>query len=152
RIAISTPSAPRMRAATFTASSDEPPRSKKLSSGPSFSTCNTSRQIPATNRSTSVSIHSPFTGTLVNNLPAVLRRFDVIQTLTNNQSNHDRIAFDRGYRDTAVLYTMLQAKLHRVTVTHADLHYEGSCGIDANLLRTSGIRPNQYIEIYNVTT
>jgi aspartate 1-decarboxylase len=51
-----------------------------------------------------------------------------------------------------MLYTMLQAKLHRVSVTHADLHYEGSCGIDANLLRASGIRPNQYIEIYNVTT
>lgn len=51
-----------------------------------------------------------------------------------------------------MLYTMLQAKIHRVTVTHADLHYEGSCGIDETLLRASGIRPNQYIEIYNVTT
>ena len=51
-----------------------------------------------------------------------------------------------------MLFTMLQAKLHRVTVTQADLHYEGSCGIDETLLRTSGIRPNQYIEIYNVTT
>lgn len=27
-----------------------------------------------------------------------------------------------------MLLTMLQAKLHRVRVTHADLHYEGSCG------------------------
>jgi len=50
-----------------------------------------------------------------------------------------------------MLFTMLQAKLHRVTVTQADLHYEGSCGIDANLLQSSGIRPNQYIELYNVT-
>jgi putative ABC transport system ATP-binding protein len=29
---------------------------------------------------------------------------------------------------------MLRAKLHRATVTEADLHYEGSCGIDSSLL------------------
>jgi len=49
-----------------------------------------------------------------------------------------------------MLLTMLQAKLHRVRVTHADLHYEGSCGIDEALLEASGIRQFQYIEIYNV--
>lgn len=46
---------------------------------------------------------------------------------------------------------MLQAKLHRVTVTHADLNYEGSCGIDRDLLDASGIVAYQYIEIYNVS-
>jgi len=46
---------------------------------------------------------------------------------------------------------MLQAKLHRVRVTHAVIDYEGSCGIDRDLLELSGMRPNQYIEIYNVT-
>ena len=46
--------------------------------------------------------------------------------------------------------TMLQAKLHRVRVTEADLHYEGSCGIDELLLEASGIREFQYIEIYDV--
>ena len=46
--------------------------------------------------------------------------------------------------------TMLQAKLHRVRVTEADLHYEGSCGIDEQLLEAAGIREFQYIEIYNV--
>ena len=45
---------------------------------------------------------------------------------------------------------MLQAKLHRVRVTRADLHYEGSCGIDEELLEKSGIREFQHIEIYNV--
>jgi aspartate 1-decarboxylase len=50
-----------------------------------------------------------------------------------------------------MLRTMLQAKLHRVTVTEADLHYEGSCGIDRDLLDASGILPNQYIELYNIT-
>ena len=49
-----------------------------------------------------------------------------------------------------MLLTMLQAKLHRVRVTHANLHYEGSCGIDRTLLKASGIREFQYIEIYNI--
>jgi aspartate 1-decarboxylase len=46
--------------------------------------------------------------------------------------------------------TMLQAKLHRARVTCADLDYEGSCGIDQALLELSGLRENQYIEIYNI--
>lgn len=50
-----------------------------------------------------------------------------------------------------MIRTMLQAKLHRVRVTQACLEYEGSCGIDEDLLELSGILPNQYIEIYNVT-
>jgi len=45
---------------------------------------------------------------------------------------------------------MLQAKLHRARVTEADLDYEGSCGIDQALLELSGLRENQYIEIYNI--
>lgn len=45
---------------------------------------------------------------------------------------------------------MLQAKLHRARVTLADLHYEGSCGIDRALLDLTGIRPFQYIEIYDI--
>jgi aspartate 1-decarboxylase len=45
---------------------------------------------------------------------------------------------------------MLQAKLHRVEVTRADLHYEGSCGIDEALLQTSGIREFQHLEIYDI--
>lgn len=46
--------------------------------------------------------------------------------------------------------TMLQAKLHRVTVTHAELHYEGSCAIDQDLLDASGVLEHQAIDIYNV--
>jgi aspartate 1-decarboxylase len=49
-----------------------------------------------------------------------------------------------------MLLTLLQAKLHRVRVTQADLDYEGSCGIDEALLEASGLRVNQYIEIYNI--
>jgi len=46
---------------------------------------------------------------------------------------------------------MLKAKLHRVRVTHSELHYEGSCAIDDNLLDASDIREYQQIDIYNVT-
>jgi aspartate 1-decarboxylase len=47
---------------------------------------------------------------------------------------------------------MLRAKLHRATLTGADLHYEGSCGIDQTLLDACDILPGEQIEIYNVTT
>ena len=50
-----------------------------------------------------------------------------------------------------MLKTFLQAKLHRVRVTEADLDYEGSCGIDELLLEASGIAEFQYLEIYNVS-
>jgi aspartate 1-decarboxylase len=46
---------------------------------------------------------------------------------------------------------MLQAKLHRVRVTQSELHYEGSCAIDDDLLDASGIQEYQQIDIYNVT-
>ena len=45
---------------------------------------------------------------------------------------------------------MLRAKLHRATVTEADLHYEGSCGIDAALLEAADMREYEQIELYNV--
>lgn len=50
-----------------------------------------------------------------------------------------------------MLVTMLQAKLHRATVTHSELEYEGSCAIDGKLLDAAGIHEYQQIEIYNIT-
>jgi aspartate 1-decarboxylase len=47
--------------------------------------------------------------------------------------------------------TMLKAKLHRACVTDACVDYEGSCAIDVDLLKMSGIREYEQIEIYNVT-
>jgi aspartate 1-decarboxylase len=47
--------------------------------------------------------------------------------------------------------TFLKSKLHRVSVTHSELHYEGSCAIDENLLEAGDIREYQQIDIYNVT-
>ena len=46
--------------------------------------------------------------------------------------------------------TMLKSKLHRVTTTHAELHYEGSCAIDDNLLDAANIREYEQIDIWNV--
>jgi aspartate 1-decarboxylase len=47
--------------------------------------------------------------------------------------------------------TMLKSKIHRVTVTQAELHYEGSCAIDEHLMDAADIREYQQIDIYNVT-
>lgn len=46
--------------------------------------------------------------------------------------------------------SMLKSKLHRVTTTHADLHYEGSCAIDENLLDAANISEYEQIDIWNV--
>ena len=46
---------------------------------------------------------------------------------------------------------MLKSKLHRVMVTQSELHYEGSCAIDQNLLDAADIAAYQQIDIYNVT-
>jgi aspartate 1-decarboxylase len=43
------------------------------------------------------------------------------------------------------------AKIHRATVTEADLNYVGSITIDQALLEQSGIRPFQYVNITNVS-
>lgn len=47
--------------------------------------------------------------------------------------------------------TMLKSKLHRVHVTHSELHYEGSCAIDDDLMDAADIKEYQQIEIYNIT-
>ncbi len=47
--------------------------------------------------------------------------------------------------------TMLKSKIHRVTVTHSELGYEGSCAIDETLMEAADIREYQQIDIYNVT-
>ncbi len=43
---------------------------------------------------------------------------------------------------------MLLGKIHRAKVTHCELHYEGSCAIDENLLEASGIVEFQRIDVY----
>ena len=50
-----------------------------------------------------------------------------------------------------MLLTMLRAKLHRATVTQADLDYEGSIAIDRDLLDASGILANEQVDVLNIT-
>lgn len=46
--------------------------------------------------------------------------------------------------------TLLNSKIHRATVTGCELHYEGSCAIDENLLEASGICENEQVHIWNI--
>jgi len=46
---------------------------------------------------------------------------------------------------------MLKSKIHRATVTDADLDYEGSIAIDEALMESAGIIPYEQVDIYNVT-
>ena len=45
---------------------------------------------------------------------------------------------------------LLKSKIHRATVTHCELHYEGSCAIDQDLLDASDIRENEQVHIWNI--
>jgi aspartate 1-decarboxylase len=45
---------------------------------------------------------------------------------------------------------MLKSKIHRATVTHCELHYEGSCAIDEDLLDAANLAENEQIAIWNV--
>ena len=46
--------------------------------------------------------------------------------------------------------TLLKSKIHRARVTHCELHYEGSCAIDEDLLDAANLAENEQIHIWNV--
>ena len=46
---------------------------------------------------------------------------------------------------------VFKSKIHRATVTHADLEYEGSVTVDSDLLDAAEILPYEAIHIWNVT-
>jgi aspartate 1-decarboxylase len=46
---------------------------------------------------------------------------------------------------------VFKSKIHRATVTHADLEYEGSVTIDVDLLEAANILPHEAVHIWNVT-
>jgi len=50
-----------------------------------------------------------------------------------------------------MLVTLMKAKLHRATVTQADLDYEGSIAIDGDLLDAAGIFPHEQVDVLNIT-
>ena len=49
-----------------------------------------------------------------------------------------------------MLRTLLKSKIHRVAATHCELHYEGSCAIDEDLLDAAGIVENEQVHIWNI--
>ena len=46
--------------------------------------------------------------------------------------------------------TLLKSKIHRVAATHCELHYEGSCAIDEDLLAAANICENEQVHIWNI--
>lgn len=46
---------------------------------------------------------------------------------------------------------MFRSKIHRAKITHADLDYEGSCTIDADLMDAAGMLANEELHVWNVT-
>jgi aspartate 1-decarboxylase len=46
--------------------------------------------------------------------------------------------------------TLLKSKIHRATVTDCELHYEGSCAIDENLLEAANLMENEQVHIWNI--
>ena len=51
-----------------------------------------------------------------------------------------------------MLVNMFKSKIHRATVTAADLNYVGSITIDSELLRASNILPGEKVQIANINT
>ncbi|WP_034270335.1 aspartate 1-decarboxylase [Actinospica robiniae] len=47
--------------------------------------------------------------------------------------------------------TMLKSKIHRATVTHADLHYVGSVTVDRDLMDAADLLPGELVAIVDVT-
>ena len=45
---------------------------------------------------------------------------------------------------------MCKSKIHRATITKADLHYEGSIGIDKLLLKAADIKPGEIVQVVNI--
>lgn len=48
-----------------------------------------------------------------------------------------------------MIYTMMHGKIHRATVTEANLNYVGSITIDEDLLDAAGILPGEKVQIVN---
>jgi len=50
-----------------------------------------------------------------------------------------------------MLRTMMKSKIHRATVTQADLHYVGSVTVDEDLLDAADLLPGELVHIVDVT-
>jgi aspartate 1-decarboxylase len=50
-----------------------------------------------------------------------------------------------------MILNFLKSKLHRATVTEANLHYEGSIAIDKDLMDAAGFLPYEKVDVLNIT-
>jgi aspartate 1-decarboxylase len=55
-----------------------------------------------------------------------------------------------SHETRSLFRTLLQSKIHRATVTQCELHYEGSCAIDEDLLDAAGIAENEQVHVWNI--
>ncbi len=49
-----------------------------------------------------------------------------------------------------MLRQMLKSKIHRATVTHSHLHYEGSLSVDSDLMKEVDLYPSERVFVYNI--
>ena len=47
---------------------------------------------------------------------------------------------------------VLRAKIHRITVTERNIHYEGSLTLDSALMEAAGMAPFEKVDVYNVNS
>lgn len=50
-----------------------------------------------------------------------------------------------------MLLNILKSKIHRATVTHADVNYEGSITLDQNIMEAAQLNENELVHVWNVT-
>lgn len=53
---------------------------------------------------------------------------------------------------TSLMRSMMVGKIHRATITQADLHYVGSITIDADLLKAADLPVGQQVDVVNITS
>jgi aspartate 1-decarboxylase len=50
------------------------------------------------------------------------------------------------------MFKMMKSKIHRATVTRADLNYAGSIGIDSELMKAADLLPGESVHVWNINT
>jgi aspartate 1-decarboxylase len=56
-----------------------------------------------------------------------------------------------GWMMCGMLRSMMKSKVHRATVTQADLDYVGSCTLDATLMDAANLLPGEQVDIVDIT-
>src|SRR5579872_4998039 len=59
-------------------------------------------------------------------------------------------AYSRAHRRCQIHRKLLKSKIHRAIVTHSELDYEGSIGIDDCILQAAGMLPNEAVHVWDI--